>query len=159
MRAERTLSYFEAGLGDYVLSLKNDPADGYARMQRQRLENLHAFLLAFPRLIESRADEPAQLLGKPPTYSSAHSLHAFPLQDHSFYWRVRGVRGPVLCATYPYEHASNDTCRAEMIRYVDTDGFVVEVAPPDLPDLWYPGRTIPIAWSRRGVDWRGLGKC
>jgi hypothetical protein len=143
----------------YVSDLKNDPDGSYGCSTRQCLENLHTFLSAFPYLIGSKARQPAQILGKFPSYYGLGPLSEFPLEDHTFYWRVKGLRGPVLCTTFPYGHDDDEEDRAEMARYAEAHGFVVEIAPPDLPDLWYPGGgTIPIAWSKRGVDWRTLGR-
>jgi hypothetical protein len=154
-RVPGAVEYGETNIKDCILGLKNNPHGEYARMSVQALENLHAFLATFPCLIESKACEPGQLLGKRPSYAATNQ---FPGQDHTFYWRVKGCRGPILCTTFPYGLAAGNagvaSKRAEMVSYADKHGFSVEFAPQDVPDIWYPGSTTPVAWSKKGVDWR-----
>jgi hypothetical protein len=139
---------------------KYGPDAKYVCECRQALKNFHAFLSAFPCLEISRAFEPLQLLGKHPSYGYGRGLSAFPFQDHTYYWRVKGFRGPLLCTTHPYNMRGATRLKDQetIFKFADEHGFTVEIEPPDVPDIWYPGSTTPIAWSKRGVNWRSLAR-
>jgi hypothetical protein len=159
-RARHVVEWREKHFHDVLM--KYGPDAKYVCECRQALKNLHAFLSAFPCLEISQAFEPLQLLGKHPTHGYGRGLSAFPFQDHTYYWRVKGYRGPVLCTTHPYNMRGTTRRVLEdqetIFKYADEHGFAVEIEPPDCADIWYPGSTTPIAWSKRGVDWRSLAR-
>lgn len=115
-----------------------------------RLINLLAFLDRWPRLEWSHAWQHWQLAGKLPRAGNA----ALPGSDHTAFWRVAWVRGPIVATTFPYRWT--DDMHAEAQAFAARHGLAVEVRPSDMPDLWMPGQTVPVVWSRAGIDWRQL---
>lgn len=116
-----------------------------ARHWYEAADNVVAFIRRFPHLALATR-------GEWPIFNGSHGHRdefAFPCLDHTYFWRRTGVRGPVVMTTFPY-HVDPSAMQAHADRYE----FTVEIEPPDVPDLWYPGTTIPVVWSRRGVDWR-----
>lgn len=117
-----------------------------------RLVNLRAFLDRWPRLEWTSAWQHWQLAGRMPRAGDA----PLPGADHASYWRVRWVRGPILATTFPYHWTAD--MHAEAQSFAARHGLAFEVRPADVPDLWFPGRTVPVIWSRAGLDWRHLGR-
>jgi hypothetical protein len=113
-------------------------------------DNLRVFLGRFPHL----RDDPGphsyhRLKGGCARYDGNENL---PGADHTFFWRTKGMRGPIVVTTFPY-HWSDDM-HAQAWTFALVHGLQLEVRPPDVPDLWFPGQTIPVVWARANVDWR-----
>ena len=130
---------------------RDRPGDDLPAYALARLVNVCDFLEHWPLLQWTPAWQHWQLAGKMPRpWGDVH----LPGADHTSYWRVRGVRGPILACTFPY--AWGERQHAEALRFAELRGLLLEVRPVDVPDLWNPGATVPIVWSRGGVDWRAL---
>ena len=148
-------------------------------MLLQCRKNLTSFLTEFPALIETHtwARGPFSILGKYPrnpwdyqigkwgkdTEPEFWGVSCFPGQDHAFYWRVKGLRGPVVCTMFPCrgtiqneEDQTIEDCCKDMFWFAEKFGFAVEIEPSDVRDFYYPGSTIPIVWSKAGRDWRQI---
>lgn len=126
---------------------KRQPVYDYVLARR---DNLRTFLTRFPHLrYDPGICSYLRLMGK---HARAGWVERLPGEDHTFFWRTKGVRGPIVATTFPY--AWGDETNAEAEAFARAHGLRLEVRPPDVPDLWYPGWTVPIVWSRGGIDWR-----
>jgi hypothetical protein len=115
--------------------------------QAAAVRNLRTFLDRFPRLtIADRAHCARHLAGR-----GCPDTESLPGSDHTAFWRVPG-RGVIAATTFPY-HWCDDTDAAARV-FAARYGLRLEVQPPDVPDMYFPGSTVPVVWSRAGVDWR-----
>jgi hypothetical protein len=133
--------------------LRDHPTDDPPAYLTQRARNAVCFLERWPRLEWSAAWQHWQLAGKMPRYTGQLRL---PGEDHASYWRVSGVRGPIMATAFSYHW--DEATHAAALEFARAHGLHVEVQPADVPDMWFPGQTVPVIWSRAGLDWRQLGR-
>lgn len=120
----------------------------------KQVTSWQTFLRRFPRLTEGSGRAHSNwLLGKP----IRDWRIDFPGADHTFCWKAPGVRGGLIVTTFPYRPAW-EPHREAAEQFAVQRGLTLEVDPPDVPDLWAPPHTLPIVWSRAGVDWRSIAK-
>lgn len=144
-RAAPLANYIAAAFGD--CRRRGRPVEDYVLARR---DNLRVFLARFPHLrYAPRVFSYFQLMGK---HGRLPRWLRLPGADHTFYWRTKGLRGPIVATTFPYYWDDETNEQAE--AFAQAHGLRLEVRPADVPDLWVPERTIPVVWSRGCVDWR-----
>jgi hypothetical protein len=140
------------------LALHVARAFGHARRRRTQVpdhvleqrDNLRIFLARFPGLrYDPGPVSYHRLKGGRARHDGDESL---PGADHTFFWRAKGLPGPIVATTFP--HRWDDHTHAAAWRFALAHDLRLEVRPSDVPDLWLPGKTTPVVWSRGGVDWR-----